>query len=499
MSARSLLRATSLVVALAACGSTTPAPKPHSPPAAPSARPAATTAAEPFRAQRPPPIERGHFEFPTPRVTTLPNGLTVYHVRRPTRVVTLALVVRHGASSSPEGKSGLAALTARMLTEGTQKKPALLLAEAVESLGTTLSAGASRDESSLELTVLPQDASRALALLAEVVTQPAFSTKEFDRVRAEWLDGLRGERQNPQRLAVLAAVRALHGPIAGAPVNGTIRDVERLTVADLRDFHARAYSPDSAALIVVGDLNETDLDNEIARHFRGWAKKKPLTPAALTPSEAPPKTRVFVVDRPGAVQSAIAAVQALPKRSEPGYEARQILGRVLGGLFTSRLNTNLRERHAYTYGASATPVAARDTGTLLVATSVRTDVTAPALGEIVLELQRARDPALGAPLTPAELERARADLVFSLGATLEHPSRIADTVSTLFVHALPVDYHARYPALIHSIPSEAVSQVAQALTPERLLVVIVGDRSKIEPDLRQRGFDVEVAPSTFVD
>lgn len=479
------------------CASATP--KPTRPAPVTPAGDAGRESPDAFRASRPPPTAPGHFEFPTPHVVRLENGLDVYWVPRKTRVLTLAFVVRHGASSVPEGKSGLAALTARMLTEGTRRKSSALLAEAVESLGTSLSAGASRDDSSLELTVLKEDAPAALGLLAEVVMEPAFSQREFERVRNEWLDGLQSERQNPQRLAMLAAVRALHGSVGGAPINGKPSDVEKLSVADLTDFHRRVYTPDNSALIIVGDVDETEFGKEVARQFSAWNRKSSITPPTVPPPAQPEKTRVILVDRPAAVQSALVAVQGFPKRSEPGFEARQLLGRVLGGLFTSRLNTNLRERNAYTYGASAAPIAARNSGTLLVATSVRTDVTPAALSEIVSELERMRDPALGAPLDDAELGRARADLIFSLGATLEHPSRVADTLGSQFVDALPPDYHTRYPELIKGITPDAVNRAAQLIAPQQLLVVIVGDKSKIEPELVKRGFNVELATSALLD
>jgi predicted Zn-dependent peptidase len=136
---------------------------------------------------------------------------------------------------------------------------------------------------------------------------------------------------------------------------------------------------------------------------------------------------------------------------------------------------------------------------LLVATSVRTDVTPAALTEIVAELHRMRDPALGAPLNAAELGRAKADLVFSLGAVLEHPSRVADTIGSQFVEGLPADYYTRYPALIHTISPEAVAESARTITPNRLVVVIVGDRKKIGPELQKRGFAPEAAPANLID
>jgi zinc protease len=496
MSARTRVVLASLAL-LAGCGTRQPA-APIAPVKSQPTAPAPPDG-EGFRATRPKALAGAELSYPVPRLWSLDTGLNVYFLRRPSRVVSLSLVVRHGASSVPAGKSGLAGLTARMLTEGTRRKPSAALAEAVESLGTTLEAGAGRDESSVGLTVLPADLSRALELLAEVVTTPAFAPAELDRVRAEWLDGLRAERQNPQRLAALAAVRKLFGPTFGAPVNGSLTDIQRLTVADLRAFHQRAYTPDNAALVVVGDLEETLLASEARRLFAPFVGKSAVPAAPAVQADSPAKTRVLLVDRPGAVQSAIAAVQTFPKRSEPGHEARELMGRALGGLFTSRLNTNLREKHAFTYGAVARPVATRHFGTLLVSTSVRTDVTARALDEIRKELRLARDPSLGAPFTADELGRARSDLTFTLGATLEHPNRIADVVGSVFVEGLAPDYYARYAGLVAAIGAPEVAAEARALQPEQLLIVVVGDKGKIQAELEQAGYIVEPAPAALLE
>jgi zinc protease len=489
-----------LLSALAACAASKPATVAPAPQASASAAPVAPPPdPEPFRAERPKAGTAAQFVYPTPAELKLANGLRVYLVKRPARVTALKLVVSHGASAAPEGKAGLAALTARMLTESTQKKSAAALAEAVEALGTTLGSGASRDESSVSLSVLPADLPRALGLLAEVVVTPAFSPDDFARVRAEWMDNVRGERQNPQRLATLAAVRSLFGPVLGAPVAGSIPDLEALKVSDLRDFHRRLYTPDRAALVVVGDVDERELMAQTGKAFGAWRGKSTLPNGPVTLPKAPERTRVLVIDRPGAVQSAVVALQPFPKRSDPGFEARQAMGRVLGGLFTSRLNTNLREEHAYTYGAFAQPVTSRQWGALLVSTSVRTDVTAAALDEIVLELKRMQDPTLGAAVSPEELGRAKADLIFNLGATLEHPSRVADETSELFVEGLPADYHTRYPALISALTQDQVAKAASGITPLRLLVLIVGDRSKIEAELQRRSYAPELAPSALSD
>lgn len=469
------------------------------PPATPTASAQASDDPDAFRKQRPAPGQPGSLKFPVPEVTQLSNGLSLYVVERPSPVVTLEFVSRAGASSVPEGKSGLAALTARMLTEGTTARSGLELAEAVEALGSTLEADAGRDELRVSLAALESDLDRALELLSEVVQRPAFLEKDFERVRAEWLDSLARERQQPQRLASIAALRLLNGKVYGAPVRGSVPDVKRLKLTDLREFHRKAIVPKGSALVVVGKVDRAALKQSVERHFGSWRGGAPLEPQPFTPPPAPEKTRVVIVDRPGSVQSALFAVQRFPRRSEPGYEVREVLGKVTGGLFTSRINLNLREKHAFTYGAFAQPIATEQWGAFFASTSVRTDVTADALRELVRELEKVRDPGLGEPVRPDEVARAKADLVQSLGATLERSGRLAEVITQLFVHALPPDYGARYPSLLEPIDASAVTQAAQALTPAQLVVVLVGDRAAIEPALTQLGYAVEPAPPELTE
>lgn len=468
----------------------------RAPPAAPSAAPVDPEA---WRSARPAPGPAGDVRFPTPELAKLKNGLSLYVVRRPAAVVTARLVVRHGASSVSEGKSGLAALTARMLVEGTKKRSNLALAEAAESLGAPLEEDASRDESLVGLSALVGDLDAALELLAEVTQKPAFNPKEFERVRAEWLDQLVAERQDPSRLASLAGLRLLNGPIHGAPVSGGVSDVKRLTAADLAAFHAKYYEPGSAALILVGDVSLYSVRASVEKHFGAWRAKAPAKLADTPLAAAVQGQRVFVVDRPGAVQTALFAAQRFPSRSAPGFEAREVLGEVVGGLFTSRINLNLREKHAYTYGASGRPIATRHWGAFVVQSSVRTDVTAPALSEVLKELEAARDPSLGRPLGNDEIGRAKADLLHTLGARLEHTSRVAQAVTGLFSLDLGGDYYTRYPGLLAAIGPPELATNAALLMPEDLLVVLVGDRTAITPGLEQRGFKPELAPAALTD
>jgi len=452
-----------------------------------------------FRLTPPKPGAHPAVQFPTPTLKTLKNGVTLMVLPKRSAVTTLSVVIREGAGSLPPGKSGLAALTARMLTEGTELRSSLALAEASESLGSTLGAEAGRDESHVELQALTSDVARALELLAEVVHRPAFREADFARVKAEWLDGLRAERQEPSRLASLVALRSLLGPSAGAPVSGGIPDVEKLTVADLKAFHRQNYVPAKLAVIAVGDVTLADLEPDVERLF-GQRSGRASAEAAPAPTpEPPPKLKLLIVDRKGSVQSSIFAVQPFPKRSEPGFEAREIMSSLLGGLFTSRLNTNLREQHAYTYGVHGRALATRQWGAFYVATEVKSETTTEALSELLNELARAQDPKRGAPINDQEASRARTDLMHSLGARLEHTSSLADAMATLFSQQLPSDYYTKYPALVSAIPTREVATQAARLTPQRLLVVIVGDRAQIEPALKQRGYTLESADPRMLE
>jgi len=489
------------VVALAAlfgCGSDVKTYRANAPTTQSSARGKAPDP-EAWRDERPKPGTPGVVRFPTPEQAKLPNGLMLYVVPTAAEVVTLRFVVRHGASSLAEGKSGLAALTARMMTEGTRKRSSLELAEQAESLGSSLVSDAGRDESTLGISALAGDLDRAIELLAEVVTEPAFDAKEFERVRGEWLDGLVAERQSPDRLASLAGLRALNGPLHGAPVSGGVSDVKRLSTADLVQFHARYWQPASAALILVGKVDLSTARASVEKRWKGFRSRttQPDKPAAVP--GAPDRLRIVLVDRPGAVQSAIFGAHRFPRRSESGYEARELLGEVVGGLFTSRINQNLREKNAFTYGARGRPVATRHWGAFVVSTSVRTDVTTPAIEEILGELKKARDPSLGAPILPVEIERGRADLLHSLGARLEHTGRIAEAITTQFVADLGSDYWTRYPGTLGAIGASEISENAKRLDPEHMVFVIAGDKSRFASELTRLGAVVENAPESLVD
>lgn len=496
------MKRVALIVAAfaSACGTSTPPPKPAAaPPAAPVVTKPAASDADAWRNGRPKPGSPAEIHYPDVEVARLENGLSVYVVRRPVGVASLSIVARGGGARLPVGKSGLAALTARMMTEGTTKRSSLALAEAAESLGSTLEESAGRDYVRLGLMTAREDFEKGLELLSEVAQKPAFAPKELERVRKEWLDSIEAERQSPSRLASLAGLRLLLGNAAGAPVNGSRKDVRALTRGDLVKFHQATFAPENLALFVVGDLSLSDVKGA-ADKYLGTLKGKPATAAAPPALAAPPtSTRLVLVDRPGSVQSAVFIAQPFPRRTDPGYETRELLNELVGGLFTSRLNMNLREEHAYTYGASSGAIATRDWGAFIVMTSVRTDVTVDALTEAVNELKKVRDPSLGRPITEGEVAVARADLKQHLGASLAHTGEIEAHVQDLFVHELPADYYRKYPATLDAALPVAVAKEGERVDPGRAIIVVVGDKSQVESKLRSHFGNVEAAPDGILD
>ncbi len=472
--------------------SCTPSPastvsKPPAPPPTPLLPHASRDA---WRAEQPKPGSQGQFRIPAPQVHTLENGVTIYCVRQATGTVSMSLVVNRGAEEALPGKTGAAALLTRLLTESTRGRNALQLAQAAETFGSSLMSSAQRDSIAISLDSLPNDFEHAIALLSEVIRQPAWSESDFSRVKNQWLDDLQAERQSPNALASLVAIRAMFGTHRGAPVNGSIRDITSVTLKDLRSWYEQFIVPGNVALVVVGPIESERAVATASRAFSDWRSRElPRTSVQYTANKRVSK-QVIVVDRKGAVQSAIFAAQPYPQRREAGYEARMLLSDILGGLFTSRINMNLREEHAYTYDAHSTVIANRNFGVFAVQTSVRTDSTAPALKELLFELSAVTTNVPQKPLTDIELVRGRSDLVHRLAAHLEQNRFLVSDVETIFSQGLGPQYFSLAPEIYSSIVLQDISRQVGLLTPSSMTIVIVGDRISIEPQLTQAGYIV---------
>ena len=432
--------------------------------------------------------------LPAPQKFTLANGLRVWLLEQhEVPLVQANLVVLSGASADVPGQFGAAAMTAAMLDEGAAGRAALAIADEVEFLGATLSTSASFDASAVRLSTPAAKLGDALGLMATVALTPDFPTEELERLRTERLTGLLQARDDPAALVGLAFPRLLFGPEHryGTSAGGTETSLKALGVTELRTFHRSHYRPDNAVLIVVGDTTPAALRPLVEANFGAWKADGPAAPPfPVRVSPQPGKRQIFLVDKPGAAQSQIRIGLVGVPRSTPDYIALDVLNTVLGGSFTSRLNTNLRETHGYSYGAMSRFDMRRAAGPFFATAGVQTDKTADALKEFFNELN-----AILRPVPADELARFRNYAALGFAGEFETSSQLAGKLEEVAVYGLPDDVFSTYVGAVQAVTSADLTRVAkQYLLLDRMAVVVVGDRATIEAPIRAAG----LGPVTLV-
>jgi predicted Zn-dependent peptidase len=429
-------------------------------------------------ADRPVPGEPRPYEFPPTERFALANGLRLVVTPMPGReLVSASLVIRSGAADEPDALGGATVLAARALTEGTELRDAIALTEAAERLGASIHAEAGWDATSAGLDVPASRLEPALELLAEVVRRPSFPESEVERLRDERLTDLLQAKADPRRRADEAYVSTIYAPSSPyhRPAGGTAETVAALSAADLRATHERSVSPSRSAVVVAGDVDPDEVRRIVERLFGDWAGHDATEPAPIDDTPGVDARRVLVVHRPGAVQTEIRIGHPGLSRRTPDFYPVTVMGAILGGLFNSRLNMNLREEKGYTYGASAGFDLRRARGPFTARAAVNTEATIPALHEFLLELDRIRDSAV----TDAELRAARDYLVGVFPLRFETPGPVAGSLAGLFVHGLPDDELARYRSEIEAVTADDVLRVAREhIRPDRAAIVLVGDHEQ---------------------
>ncbi len=413
----------------------------------------------------------------------LSNGVPVLLVGlHEVPVVEVVLVLGAGAAVDPTGREGLASMTAEMLDEGAGGRDALALADAVDFLGARLETDSGWDASTVRLRVPVARLGDALPLLADVALRPDFPGQELERLRKEALTGLLQARDEPGSIASRALAEAVftRGNRFGRPQTGDTASLTALTVADLRGFHRSHYTPAHATLVVVGDVT-AEVVSALEETFGKWTapEETPPVPQMRLPDQVKGR-RVWLVDKPGAAQSAIRLGRVGPSWDDPRYHASEVMNTLLGGSFTSRLNDNLREQHGFTYGAGSALRRYRVGGLFLAGADVQTDKTAEAVTEFLKELERIRTPA-----SPEEVERARSYAALGYAGEFETTSQVARRIVEKVVHSLPDGFFADYVPRTLAVDGPALQAAAEAsVDPDRIALVVVGDRSQVEAPLR---------------
>lgn len=424
--------------------------------------------------ERPAPGAPRAYRFPAFERRALSNGmrLIVSPVHK-LPVATMLLVIDGGGVSEPTGTEGVANLTARALLEGTARRSGIELAEQFELLGATVESGADWDSTTFAMNVLSSRLPRAFELFAEVLREPAFPEREIGRLRAERLAEILQLRTEPRGLAdeMFNAFVYEEGSRYALPEHGSEQSVSGLDVEQVRAFHAARYQPGAMTLIVAGDVAVDEATALAERSLGDWPPGRPSRPmAADRPSGA--RREVHIIAKSDAPQSELRIGHVGLPRSHPDYFPALVMNSVLGGLFSSRINLNLREAHAYTYGAFSGFDWRRGAGPFVVSTAVQSDVTVPATREVLAEIERMRE----SEITPDELSLATSYLDGVFPIRYETTSAIARALGGLVVYDLPPSYFDTYRENIRAVTLADVHRVAREhLAPERAQIVVVGD------------------------
>lgn len=372
-------------------------------------------------------------------------------------------------------------MTLAMLDEGAGSRDALQLADAIDLLGARISASAGYHTSRVALHTPLSKLDSALALLGDIVLRPNFPPDELERQRKQRLTTLLQWHDEPRAIASVLFNRTLFGTRHpyGLPSIGTEKSLRALRVDDLREFHSTYFHPNNAFLVVVGDVSGEAILPRLEKVFGGWQAAK--VPVATWPGIKQVKKRqIYLVDKPGAAQSEIRIGRVGAPRLTKDYFAIVVMNTILGGSFTSRLNQNLREEHGYSYGAGSFFDFRPLPGPFLAGAAVQTDVTDKALTEFMKELRGILE-----PVSDEELKRAKNYVALRFPGNFQTVARIARRLEELVVYDLPDSYFNDYVQRILAVTKADVQRVARKyIDPEKIAIVVVGDRQKIEKGVR---------------
>jgi zinc protease len=449
----------------------------------------------------PEPLPERRIEFPPFASWTLPNGLEVVHVRHAVQpVANVTLYFRVGGADDPAERAGRAGMAADLVTQGTTTRTAEEISEAIEGVGGSLRSFADADFVTIVSTVLVDDLPVAFDLVADVARRPTFPDDEVELVRQRTLSGLRAALGQPGEIARRRFVHEVYGeghPYGVSPTPGTVQAVTR---EELVELHRRGFRPDNAVLVVAGAVDAAQARQLAERHFGDWAPG--AEGRAAFPAPAPPQgPRIALVHRPGSVQATIRIGHLGIRPDEPDFFALEVMNRVLGGGFTSRLMQRLRDELGWTYGAGSGFTLPREVGVFSASTDVRNEVADSAVAEILVQLRALREE----PIPAEEMQSSVRYLVGNFPLTIETAGQIAGRIARARLIGRPLEHVTEYRERILEVTPDDVARAARRhVRPEAAVIVVVGDAGLLHPRLSAiapvRVYDVEGAaldPAAF--
>ncbi len=444
-----------------------------------------TTSAD--RSKPPVPGAPPELKLPKLQRSTLSNGLKVILAERhEVPLVNFTLAFDAGYAADQLASPGTSNMAMSQLTGGTKTLNALQISDQQELLGAQISAGSNLDLSTVHLSALKSKLDDSLALYADVILNPSYPQSDFDRQQKQTLAGIKREENAPVAAALRVMPSLLYGqdhaygnPLTGS---GTTASVSKMTREDLVKFHDTWFKPNNATLIIVGDTTLSEVTPKLEKLFYGW-KAGNVPKKTVKTVNLPAKSIVYLIDKPGALQSVIVAGVVAPPEGNPKEIAIEAMNDGLGGNFGARLNMNLREDKHWSYGASMRFWDARGQRPYLAIAPVQTDKTKESLVEMTKEFH---DVVGSRPLSQEELEKVQANETLSLPGSRETQNAVGNSIVDLVQFGLPDDYYETYAGKVRALKTSDLADAAHTVIhPDNLTWVIVGDRAKIEAGVRE--------------
>ncbi|MFZ6647642.1 M16 family metallopeptidase [Undibacterium sp. TJN25] len=426
-------------------------------------------------------------KLPPMQKTTLSNGLKVVLAERHAApLVNFTMIVDSGYASDSSALPGVASLSSRMLEEGTPTRSSLKISEELEALGATFSASTNLDSAQVNLNVLKATMPKGLDIYADLLLHPAFPEKDFERLKKDRLAAIQREKTTPQAMASRVIPELLYGkghayalPLSGS---GTEAAVTKMTRSDLVSYHGTWFKPNNATLLIVGDTTLAEIKPLLEKAFAGW-KAGDVLKKNIAEVKQPEKTVVYLLDRPGALQSVIAGAQLAPPRNAPDAVQLETVNDVFGGAFSARINMNLREDKHWSYGVYSAIYPAVGQRPYLSWSPVQTDKTKEALQELVKEYAGITG---ATPITAEELKDAQTNETLGLPGSFETAAQLSSAYAKILQYKLPEDYYNTYTQTVMALtPDQANALAKRSILPKQLIWVVVGDMSKVEAGIRE--------------
>jgi zinc protease len=422
--------------------------------------------------------------LPVAQRLTLPNGLGVWILpKRDLPLVQVVALIKSGTAEDPPKLEGVASLTAEVMRRGTRSRSAHAIALEVENLGGSLGCFVEDDATYFEASALTPNIGPVLDVLADVLQHPSFDRSEFERAQKERLSELAQMQSRPAAIAAAVTRRVVHGPHPyGHRGLGTQQSVRAIHPATLATFYGRHVRPANTQIIIVGDVSPAEAQAMIEERLGSWHGKPGAQQAPV--AGRPQERQIALVHRPEASQSQLTVCTKGLSRQDPDFYSAMLANEILGGLFNSRLNMNLREDKGWTYGVRSSFGFLRAPGAFAINTSIRTDATLDGIHEIFAEIERMRTE----EISEQELNAAKNGIILSLPGNFESVDTLAGMVGNLALHQLPLTYYRDLPAAYAKVtPKDVLRLMRKVLAPEALSIVVVGDETVVEAKLAALG------------